>query len=304
MVLEIDSGSHIHHRQPLFGKGILTTATVDLHCHSRCSDGSLSPSEVVQRAASRGIKALALTDHDTVAGLAEAAVAAQQNDLVLISGCEFSCQWRGAGVHIVGLNFDVSNLELQQFLRQQRLLRWERAICIGEKLSARKCPGVLAQIGRDRDGVPPSRPEIAQAMVAMGYVKSIQEAFRLYLGAGKVAEVPQIWPSCEEVVAVVKDAGGAAVIAHPGRYKLGGTKLRTLFSEFKEAGGDAVEVVYCGQKQGEALTLSTYASRFGLKASVGSDFHSPEFGWADFGRLGPLPKGAVALWTAWQEPSC
>ncbi|MCP5160472.1 MAG: PHP domain-containing protein [Hahellaceae bacterium] len=281
----------------------MNSSWIDLHCHSHFSDGFLSPTELLKRAASNGVEVLALTDHDSISGLEEARQASFDTGISLINGCEFSCRWNGLGVHILGLNFDLANENLNRFLVQQNLLRWDRARLINEKLHRKGLTGVLENVDLNSRQVPPSRPDLAAAMVRLGYVKDTAEAFKKYLGTGKVAEVPQVWPLIDTVVQVINEAGGGAVIAHPTRYKLSGTKLRSFMMEFKGLGGEAIEVVYSGQKQGEIGMLTDYAARAGLLASVGSDFHTPAYPWADLGRITSLPERASPIWLQWGYPN-
>lgn len=272
---------------------------IDLHCHSLASDGALSPADVVERAASNGVKVLALTDHDTIAGLPEAQAHAASLGMQLISGIEISTQWRAYGIHIVGLNFDPEHEGLRQALANQAQVRRTRGQLIAEKLAAKGLPDLLpaalALAGRDT----PGRPHFAQAMIDAGLVKDQNEAFKKYLGSGKAGDVKLGWPEVAEAVRWIREAGGTAVIAHPRKYDMTLTKLRALIEEFMAAGGQAIEVVVSGQKQGEVGMLSDLCRRYGLQASLGSDFHSPGLAWVELGRIAKLPDTLQPVWQDW-----
>ncbi len=148
-------------------------------------------------------------------------------------------------------------------------------------------------------GHAPGRPHIALAMVDKGYVSSVSIAFKKYLGSGKVGDVKSLWPSIEEVVKWITDAGGNAVIAHPRKYNMTVTKLRRLIEDFAEAGGEGLEVITSGQKQGEIGLLTDLCLRYGLKGSLGSDFHSPTQTWVNLGAIPKLPQSVVPIWENW-----
>ncbi|MDX1451161.1 MAG: PHP domain-containing protein [Oleiphilaceae bacterium] len=271
----------------------------DLHCHSTESDGELSPSELVERAAEHGVEVLALTDHDTFSGYAEASARAEGLGVKVISGIEFSCQWGKQGVHIVGLNFDVTSPVMKTAQHNQLEVRRARAAQIAHKLVAKGLPDLLEAACQQSPSGIPGRPHFAQVMVAQGLVKDEHEAFKRYLGRGKAGDIQALWPDLETVIAWLVSAGGIAVIAHPCKYDMSRTKLRELIAEFKSLGGGAMEVVTSGQKQGEQGMLADLCRRFGLLASVGSDFHSPRFKWAEIGRVDTLPASVDPVWSAW-----
>lgn len=276
---------------------------IDLHCHSLESDGELSPTEVVERAKANGVEILSLTDHDTISGWSEAHEAAQRERISLISGIEFSCEWQGRTIHILGLNFDPTSSVIKDAQNQQLDARVRRAEVIAEKLQKKGLPDVLGDaIKLSKNGVP-GRPHFAEALVSLGLVSDQAEAFKKYLGSGKAGDVKSMWPSLEAVLDWIHEAQGNSVIAHPRKYTMSLTKLRELIVDFKHANGQGLEVVVSGQKQGEVGLLSDLCQRFELQGSVGSDFHSPRFPWADLGKIPGLPQSVTPIWSDWSNIS-
>ncbi|MCV6615812.1 MAG: PHP domain-containing protein [Cellvibrionaceae bacterium] len=271
----------------------------DLHCHSHYSDGILSPSELVSRAVEHSVDILALTDHDTVAGLAEARQAASEQGLDLINGIEFSCQWAGRGVHIVGLGIDPQSAVMQQAVAEQAERRWQRCEMIADKLHKLGFQGALAGVQKLVDKGTIGRPHFAQYLLQQGHVSSINQAFKKYLGAGKPGDIKNLWPEIGQVVEWIRGSGGQAVLAHPDKYKLTRTKLRRLCDDFSEAGGAAMELISGKQPPGVAETMAQIAQQCGLLASRGSDFHQPGQPWQELGCGGPLPPGVEPVWAAW-----
>lgn len=256
----------------------------DLHCHSYCSDGELSPRQLVERAASKGVRILALTDHDTTDGVAEAEVASQEHALKLIPGVELTALWGKRVVHIVGLGFDPDNLVLKDYLRELKQLRDRRAELIAARLVKKGCPDLLdkakALAGEGQIG----RPHFAQAMVAARVVDSPAKAFSLYLGAGKPGDIKVEWPEMSAAIECLHQAGGYAVLAHPTKYKLTFTKIREMIAAFAESGGDAIEARYPGIDPGQTRQIEIAAQRHNLSLSAGSDFHCTGFSWSELGK--------------------
>ncbi|WP_439509379.1 PHP domain-containing protein [Marinimicrobium koreense] len=268
----------------------------DLHSHSHCSDGILSPEALMSRARDQGVSALALTDHDTVEGVSRARAAAADIGLTLIPGIEFSSQWGKGGVHIVGLGIDIESPALQAAIRAQQGARASRAEAIAERLEQLGIPGALAGARSESGGGQLGRPHFAQFLVAQGKVKDVGAAFKKYLGAGKPADVKFQWPGMEQVIGWIHQAGGLAVLAHPKKYPLTRTKMCALISDFADLGGDALEVVSGQQPSGVADDLARIAEREGLAASCGSDFHRPDAPWQELGNFGPLPERCRPVW--------
>lgn len=274
-------------------------SVIDLHCHSTASDGDLSPTEVVLRAHQKGIKVLSLTDHDTLRGLCEARVQAESVGMQFVSGIEFSCVWNNFTVHVLGLNVDEGTDVMREAEAHQQDARIQRAQLINEKLSKKGLPETLELAESYAAGGPPGRPHFAKALIELEAVNDFAEAFKKYLGAGKPGDVKVLWPSIGTVIEWISSAQGKAVIAHPRKYNMTLTKLRSLIESFKLLGGDGIEVLVSGQKQGEAGLLADLCLRYGMDASLGSDFHSPKFPWADFGALPKLPSLVNPIWSDW-----
>lgn len=272
----------------------------DLHCHSTLSDGLLTPSEVVRRAAARGVAVLALTDHDEVAGLAEARVAAREAGVQFIEGSELSVTWRDHTVHIVALGVDPENSVFANGLETVRTTRDARARRIAQSLAASGIPdaleGALAYVTSERLI---SRTHFARYLIDAGHARDMKEAFKRFLTTGKPGYVPHTWATLSDAVGWIHAAGGQAVIAHPGRYKLTNVELRALITEFRDLGGDALEVVSPSHTPAQYAEFAALARAFGLKASCGTDFHGPGESRLDFGELPPLPAGVDPVWSAW-----
>ena len=270
----------------------------DLHAHSTASDGRLSPTELVHAAAAAGVSALALTDHDTVQGIAEARAAAPPG-LRLIAGVEISALWRGRCVHILGLNVREDEPDLLAALALQERARDERGVRIGAALQRQNLPDVLAAAEREAHGGALGRPHFARALVAVGAVKDENEAFKKYLGAGKAGDVTTDWLSLEQAVDVIARAGGSAVLAHPSKYKLTRTKLLQLVGDFQRAGGAGLEARSGDQAAPEVRDLCIIAAKHELTVSCGSDFHTPDNPWRALGKSWPLPPAPAPVWSLW-----
>ena len=278
----------------------------DLHCHSRYSDGTLTPTELVTRAAGREVKMLALTDHDDVAGLAEAAQAAAANGIEFINGVEISVSWRKHTVHIVGLNINPQHPELVEGLRSIRSGRRQRAELMADSLARAGIGGVLA--GALRYASNPDmigRTHFARYMVEAGHCKDVRSVFNRYLVKGKPGYVAHEWGNLQDAISWIRGSGGIAVVAHPGRYTagrkaMGKTTLHELLCEFVAAGGQAIEVVSGSHTPPQYAEFARYAKELDLYCSCGSDFHGPEESYRDLGRLPDFPLECRPVWTAWE----
>lgn len=268
----------------------------DLHCHSTASDGALSPSELVQRAQSKGVTALALTDHDTTAGLAEASQAARQIGLRFIPGIELSALYANQCLHIVGLNIDPLNPILLGGIAKQHAIRELRARKIAEKLNKKGIAGVYEAICEKSGDGEITRSHFADFLFQHGFVSSQQEAFDRYLSKGKPAYVPTQWASLEEVIHWIKAAGGVAVMAHPLRYNLSQKWMNQALAAFKTAGGQGIEVVTSRISVDEIRVSQQFCQRHQLHASMGSDFHTPDNQWVELGRFPALPLNLIPVW--------
>lgn len=272
--------------------------SIDLHTHSTASDGGLGPRELLDAAVASGVKVLALTDHDTVAGYRQLLVDGYTG-CELIAGVEFSCHWSNTTVHIVGLKVEVESPALVQGLNILNQARLDRASKIADRLAKLGFEGTLdgatAVAGDSQIG----RPHFARFITERGYVKDEVEAFKKYLGAGKCGDVKAFWPSLSEVVGWIADSGGVAVLAHPMKYRFTRTKLRRLLTDFCYAGGRAVEVISGRQQDEDTRYLGRTSADFELLASVGSDFHSQRPYGATLGQNMPLPSMCTPVWEEW-----
>lgn len=253
----------------------------------------------MSRAKRQEVDVLALTDHDTTIGLARAAKKAEEEGIELITGIEFSCQWAGRNIHMLGLNFDLNSECFKKAVESQAELRETRAVIIADKLAAAGFDGALEGARTFAGSGIIGRPHFAQFMVEKGYSKSVAQCFKKYLGAGKIGDVKQIWPEIEDVVRVVVDAGGVAAIAHPHKYKMTRTKLCAMVADFKEAGGTAIEVISGQQHRDVTRDLASIARKYELAASCGSDFHAPGNQWQELGRIPSLPEDLTPVWDCW-----
>ena len=274
----------------------------DLHAHSYYSDGELSPATLVEQAAAAGVNVMALTDHDTLAGLQEAQATADREGIELVNGVEISCQWGNQEVHLVGLNVDETNSQLRELLASSQQRRQQRLHQILSKLQPLGIAGlaeaVKAQVGH---ASAPGRLHVARALVALGAVKNIPQAFNRYLGKGQRGYAPTSWPTIQQVVETITEAGGVSVLAHLGKYKLSRTKQRRLAEGFRDAGGDALEVVVGGQTPNDQAWMAQLANELGLLGSVASDYHGPSQSWLRQGSLPPLPQICEPVWQSWSN---
>ncbi len=273
---------------------------VDLHCHSLMSDGVLAPAAVAARAHQNGVELWSLTDHDELSGQAEAREAAEALGMHYIDGVEVSVTWCGHTVHIVGLNVDVDNEPLNNGLASIRGGRAVRSHKMAQRLEELGVQGAydgaLEYVGNP-DLI--SRTHFARFMVQQGYCKTMQEVFDKYLGDGRPGYVPMHWSSLNDAVRWIVDAGGRAVIAHPGRYQYTPLQFDALYTQIKEAGGIGIEVVTGSHTAEQFIEYARVARVYGFMASAGSDFHSPREGKADLGGIPPLPAGLTPVWHDW-----
>ena len=269
----------------------------DLHCHSVVSDGTLTPEALAARAAANGVELWALTDHDEVGGQERAAAAAKACGIRYLCGVEISVTFLNQTVHIVGLGVDPENTALREGLTATRGGRTARARDMAAELARVGIPGVfegaLKYVGNPELI---SRSHFARYLVEAGICPDTNSVFRKYLAQGKPGYVPHRWASLGEAVGWITGAGGAAVIAHPARYKFSANEEFALFTEFKGHGGAGVEVVTGSHTSAEYLTYGAAAKDYGLAASRGSDFHSPNESHTDLGSLPYLPGSLTPVW--------
>ena len=276
----------------------MNALNADLHCHSTDSDGTLSPAEVVRRAHANGVDLLALTDHDELLGIADAAAEAADIGLRFVPGVEISVSWLDQTLHIVGLGVDPANQALISGLAQVRGGRDGRAMRIGDELARigihGAFEGALRYVGNP---ALVTRAHFARYLVEIGVAKNVHDVFLHYLARGKPGYVEHVWATLEDAVGWIKGAGGLAVIAHPGRYRLSCAEMNMLFEQFRDLGGEAVEVSCGAHDGGQLLAFARMARKYGLLASRASDFHGPEDSPIDLGRASPLPPDLTPVWT-------
>ena len=269
----------------------------DLHCHSVVSDGTLTPEALAARAKANGVELWALTDHDEIGGQERAAAAAKAQGMHYLTGVEISVTFIDQTVHIVGLGFDAHNAALQQGLINTRGGRGQRAREMSEGLAKVGIHG--AYEGALKFAGNPeliSRTHFARFLVESGVCRDTNEVFRKYLTEGKPGYVEHRWASLKDAVTWIREAGGVAVIAHPARYKFSTNEEFALFTEFKSHGGQGVEVITGSHSPPEYLVYGDVAREFGLAASRGSDFHSPDESHTELGTLPYLPGQLTPVW--------
>jgi predicted metal-dependent phosphoesterase TrpH len=264
---------------------------VDFHTHSHYSDGVLSPAQLVARARERGVGILALTDHDTTAGLGEAREHCEAAGIRFVAGVELSATWRNQTIHLVGLRFDERHAGLQAHLSRVLARRQERLREMGERLEKRaRLPGrELADVAAQ--SAAPTRLHLARLLVERGHARDTQEAFDRWLNRNTPGHVPAEWPSIESAMTVLRDSGAIAVLAHPHRYRASAGQLRELTATFAQHGGVALEASMAGMSPNDGDRIAALCRRFQLLASIGSDFHDPAVPWNPLGRWLKLASG-------------
>ncbi|NJD26653.1 MAG: PHP domain-containing protein [Betaproteobacteria bacterium] len=275
----------------------MNPANFDFHCHSVVSDGLLAPAVVGRRAAANGVDFWALTDHDTLGGLGEAREAAADAGMNFVTGVEISIEWQGKPIHIVGLGFDPAHPLLSGGLDDLRRGRVDRARRMGDAFAAIGIPGVFE--GAQRFAGNPdliSRAHFARYLVSIGIAADVPGVFQHYLTPGKPGYVDHRWATLEEAVTWITAGGGVAVVAHPGRYKMSGAEMRHFLDEFKDIGGQGIEVTCGSHSPDHVLHFARLARHYAFHASRGSDFHGPDESYVDLGRLPQLPQDLKPVW--------
>lgn len=272
----------------------------DLHCHSTHSDGLLAPAAVVARAAARGVDVLALTDHDAVSGLDEGREAAAAHGIAFVCGTEISVSWESLTVHVVGLGVDPRNPALAEGLHAVRSGRSSRARRIADALAEAGIRGAWdGAMKHVTSGELVSRTHFARFLVEAGRGRDVQDVFRRYLTRGKPGYVPHAWATLGQAVGWIRAAGGRAVLAHPGRYDATATWMHRLLAEFRDAGGEAIEIVSASHTPAQSAQFANHAREYGLRGSCGSDWHGPGESRIDLGGTAPMPAGVVPVWKDW-----
>jgi len=272
----------------------------DLHCHSTHSDGLLKPADVVRRAASRGVEVLALTDHDETSGLAEAHAAAADTGMRLVDGAELSVSWNDITIHVVALGIDPECEALQTGLAAIRAGRDQRAKRMADSLADAGIEGAYDGAAAYVTNVRLiGRTHFARFLVERGHVRDTKAAFQRYLTAGKPGYVRHSWATLSQALGWIRAAGGQSVLAHPGRYHVDSAQMRGLLGEFRDTGGDAIEVLSSSHTAAQTSEYARHARVFGLLASSGSDYHGPGESWVDLGDMPDLPAGVSPVWKDW-----
>ena len=275
----------------------MTPANFDFHCHSAVSDGLLPPQDVAKRAAANGVDLWALTDHYDLVGLASARATAEEAGMGFVNGVEFSIEWKGVPIHIVGLGFDAAHPALSGGLNELRVGRIERAKRMGDALAAIGIPGVYegALCFATNPNVI-SRAHFARYLVSIGIARDVSSVFQHYLTPGKPGYVDHRWVTLEDAIGWITTAGGVPVVAHPGRYKMSGAQMRHFLDDFKDIGGQAIEVTCGSHSPDHVMHFARLARHYAFHASRGSDFHGPAESYVDLGKLPQLPEDLKPVW--------
>ena len=277
----------------------ISNINADLHCHSVVSDGTLTPEELAQRAYANGVRLWALTDHDELGGQERAGAAAHALGMDYVAGVEISVTWMGQTIHIVGLGIDSAHMGIVVGLRLTREGRGNRAKLMAEQLLKVGIPGAYEgalYFAGNHDLI--SRTHFARFLVERGICKDTNQVFKNYLVEDKPGFVPHLWATLDNAVAWIKLAGGVAVIAHPGRYKLNAMQMDALYKHFKDIGGLGIEVITGSHSPDQYLSYGKIAQQYGFLASRGSDFHDPQESYIDLGTLPLLPEHLTPIWSA------
>ena len=272
----------------------------DLHNHTLASDGALEPAALLDMALEKGVDEIAITDHDSVDGLMQIHANKAQWSLNIIDGVELSANWAKQTVHVVGLNIDPTHSGLTSFIKEQKFKRQHRALQMAHKLEESGLIGTVADIEymADQQNMV-CRTHLAQYLLERGAVNSFANAFKEYLAKGAKAFIPDEWFALQDAVAIIRRAGGIAVLAHPTRYKMGSNKLQQLVIDFKKAGGQALEVCYPNINPGQKNLLANWANKHNLLGSQGSDFHALDKPWAQLGKFPTMPQEVTPVWSLW-----
>lgn len=273
---------------------------IDLHSHSKASDGQLTAKELVERAANRQVDILAITDHDSIDGLAEArqTIVDKGLKLTLIDGIEITTNWLNHEIHVVGVNIDAQHSALTDLIAVQKQKRENRAMEMGRRLEKAKIPGVYEAAKQLAGDGAITRAHFARHLVEIGVAPTFPKVFDKYLSRGNTGYVPHDWVSIEQAIDVIHQAGGQAILAHPNHYNLSNKWMRRLFTEFKQFDGDAMEVAMGQQSPQMRLQLAMWSVEYDLLASQGSDFHFVGR-WRDLARGLHLPEIANPIWNDW-----
>jgi 3',5'-nucleoside bisphosphate phosphatase len=273
----------------------------DLHTHTTASDGELSPEALIIKAKENGIDVIAITDHDTTAGISQALVEADKQNIKLLTGIELSVSWMDRSFHIVGICIDPDNKSLKQSLKSTGELREQRAVKIGINLEKVGVSKAYSE-ARELAGIHTlTRSHFARVLINQGFAKDTKEVFKKYLIPNKPGFVKTEWIEMNLGLNIIRDSGGMAILAHPLRYNITASWLRKFLTAFKEAGGEGIEVVTGSSNADEIRTTATHAKRFELSGSAGSDFHGFDNSWVKLGQLAAMPESVTPVWKEWAD---
>lgn len=246
---------------------------IDLHTHTTASDGTYSPSELIELALQKQLAAVAITDHDTTSGIEEAIQASKGEDIEVIPGIEISSGYDNLEIHIVGLFINPKDEDLLPWLKELRIHRDERNFEMLEKLNELGVKLTLGELEETCGGGTITRAHFAALMMKKGYVNSTNEAFDRYIGSGCKAYVPRKLPSCQKSIEMIRSCGGIAVMAHPLLYKVSRANLHQIAAELKKYNLTGIEAYYSTHTPAETDYVIKLAQDIGLLLSGGSDFH-------------------------------
>lgn len=246
---------------------------VDLHIHSSASDGSMKPAQVIKAACEAGLKAVALTDHDTVAGIPEAMKTAKKLGIECVPGIELSAYYKTQEIHIVGLFLDYQNRELAKKLEEFQQIRNERNLKMIQKMQTAGVDITIEKLRALEGDAVITRANLARYLLHVGYISSIKEAFDKYLSPGMPFFVPKTGVSPKDAITAVRKAGGVAVLAHPLLYKMTFHELEMCIVMLKKLGLQGIETYYSTYSAADERQMKRLAEKYGLVCSGGSDFH-------------------------------
>ena len=260
----------------------------DLHCHSTASDGSLPPAEVVQLAQRSGVSAMSLTDHDTIAGIADAAAEAARLGIDFISGIEISCEFRSPGtLHLLGYGVDPQSEDLQALTRQLIEARDNRNPQMIAKLNAAGIAVTMDEWEQEAGGNGVGRPHLAQILIRKGHVRSVKDAFDKFLGQGGLAYFDKERLPARRAIELIRQSGGICVLAHPVQLRCGNdAELETIVKSLVDQGLAGIEVMHSDHDARQITLCTQLAERFGLLNTGGSDYHGRSKKAIDFGFCG------------------
>lgn len=254
-------------------KGEFKMKTVDLHVHSSCSDGTLTPTELIILAKSQGLSAMAMTDHDTIVGISEAMAAGKEYNIEVVPGIELSCAYGSKEIHILGLYVDYKDRFFNDELENLRTIRTERNLQIIEKFKSFGIEISFEEMKQLYGNAVVTRAHFADYLLLKGYIKSRNEAFERYIGDNRPCYMPREKLTPEQTIRLITEAGGVPILAHPTLYHLGGAEMNKLIHYLCRSGLVGIEAIYSTYSIGEEIQMRKLAKENHLIISGGSDYH-------------------------------